>query len=491
MESHPFGVQPSGNIALVAHTSKFNVRLIGLGRLLNKLSDEAIINMLSHLEARDLISLSQSSRILYVFCNHSDLWRDLYLSRWGQDIEFVNTWRDSFARRWHLTNSKNVGELPPLVQPIKIDGVYSNLLHRTWLCSTFNVTAACPGFMKHADIDIVDLEQSLSVTEFVEKYEKPNIPCLFKGLIKSWPAYKKWDFEYLTRFCGEKKFRATSATAPAGAQFTMQQYIQYCHSVKEEAPLYLFERDFGNDLEVDYEVPNYFSKYAEHGSDLFRLLGDQRRPDYRWLIVGPARSGSIFHIDPNQTNAWNACVRGRKKWIFYPRGVSPPGVMSSPDGADVTIPISLGEWLLTFWKFHLDCRNDPDESRRPLEIIAYPGDVLFVPHGYWHMVINLDDCIALTHNYVSTSNLANCLAFLRDKVDQISGVRDRDDAIRPEDMYQTFVNSLTTVLSPDIISGELTRSLIDRKDFKRKGYKRKRIASVIADNVFRFDFSVS
>ena len=53
-------------------------------------------------------------------------------------------------------------------------------------------------------------------------------------------------------------------------------------------------------------------------------------------ITGPARSGSIFHIDPNQTNAWNVCVKGRKKWIFYPPNQCPPGVVSSPDGADVT-----------------------------------------------------------------------------------------------------------------------------------------------------------
>ena len=54
------------------------------------------------------------------------------------------------------------------------------------------------------------------------------------------------------------------------------------------------------------------------------------------ILVGPARSGSIFHIDPNQTNAWNVCVKGRKKWIFYPPSQCPPGVVSSPDGADVT-----------------------------------------------------------------------------------------------------------------------------------------------------------
>ena len=57
-------------------------------------------------------------------------------------------------------------------------------------------------------------------------------------------------------------------------------------------------------------LPRYFSE------DLFAVIGEDR-PNYRWLIVGPARSGSSFHIDPNATSAWNAVVRGRKKWILY------------------------------------------------------------------------------------------------------------------------------------------------------------------------------
>jgi hypothetical protein len=71
------------------------------------------------------------------------------------------------------------------------------------------------------------------------------------------------------------------------------------------------------------------------------------------------------------------------------------------------------------------------------------------------MVINLDDTIALTHNYVSTSNLADCLRFLREKQDQISGVRCRQegvDEVRPETVYSVFVERLRPVLGESLLA---------------------------------------
>jgi Cupin-like domain len=85
------------------------------------------------------------------------------------------------------------------------------------------------------------------------------------------------------------------------------------------------------------------------------------------------------------------------------------------------VPLSTGEWLLSFWDAHLEAKKNLDPKLRPFEAIVEEGEMIFVPHGYWHMVVNLDDCIAITQNYVSTSNLGDCLKFLREKPDQISG----------------------------------------------------------------------
>ena len=162
--------------------------------------------------------------------------------------------------------------------------------------------------------------------------------------------------------------------------------------------------------------------------------------------MGPKRSGSAFHMDPNATHAWNATIVGKKRWIFYPPGVTPPGIFPSRDGDSVMMPISIGEWLLNYYHQHRRQQQQEQQQQQCpiLECTVEPGDVVFVPHGWWHAVINISDGIhvAITHNYVSRSNLPTVLRFLDRKQKQISGCRDREESIKPEFLLEAFQRGL-------------------------------------------------
>ena len=108
----------------------------------------------------------------------------------------------------------------------------------------------------------------------------------------------------------------------------------------------------------------------------------------------------------------------------------PPGVFVSEDQSEVTSPLSIAEWLL---EFHAEAR----QTRGCMEGICEAGEVLHVPSGWWHLVVNLSPSIAITQNFVPQAHLVKVLSFLKDKPDQVSGFK-RDI----HDVYKHFTEKM-------------------------------------------------
>jgi hypothetical protein len=238
-------------------------------------------------------------------------------------------------------------------------------------------------------------------------------PFILTDPVKEWPLQQKWCQDSLLGQYADVIFRAEAVDWP------LKTYVEYMNNNIDESPLYLFDRSFVEkmNLRVARDGGSYWPPEC-FGEDIFTLLGDQR-PDHRWLIIGPERSGSTFHKDPNATSAWNAVIRGSKYWIMFPSSAStppPPGVFVSEDQSEVTSPLSIAEWLLTF---HDEARNTPG----CLEGVCGEGEVLHVPSGWWHLVVNLEPAIAITQNFVPKSHITAAIDFLKNKPEQVSGFK--------------------------------------------------------------------
>ena len=168
----------------------------------------------------------------------------------------------------------------------------------------------------------------------------------------------------------------------------------------DDSPLYIFDGGFGDKggskpLLDDYDVPAYFRE------DLYGIAGEKRRPPYRWVVIGPPRSGSSVHVDPLATSAWNALISGRKRWCLFPpnAGLTKPDL--KPKGVGLTASVTWFRRMYPRTRSHewRVLRNRPV----PMDVVQNPGEIMYVPDGWWHAVLNLEHTVAVTQNVVGSA----------------------------------------------------------------------------------------
>lgn len=179
----------------------------------------------------------------------------------------------------------------------------------------------------------------------------------------------------------------------------LKYFLQYMKNNVDDSPLYVFDGSFDDNLLAkslleDYKVPSYFT------DDLFHLVGEKRRPPYRWFLIGPERSGSSVHIDPLGTSAWNTLLYGRKRWVLFPPG-TPRNIAKGKDviktGEDDEAINYFVDLLPRIKEKYCNTSSaHTGENIQVIEFIQNAGETVFVPGGWWHGVLNLEDTVAVT-----------------------------------------------------------------------------------------------
>jgi len=140
-------------------------------------------------------------------------------------------------------------------------------------------------------------------------------------------------------------------------------------------------------------------------TDLFADLIDaeDERPPYRWILTGPERSGTGLHVDPVGTHAWVTVLEGCKRWVLFPPDTD-RSVIGMPDN-DGGPPIPSVIWFRDYY-------GDALMKACPgaVEVLQHPGETVYVPAGWPHLVLNVGTVVAgegttmttaITHNYAS------------------------------------------------------------------------------------------
>lgn len=427
--SHPLGIKPLGN----AYTAPKNIRSI-IGSF-SPLLDDTIVQILELLDASSLKDIGTTCKFFFAFSRLEELWKNLCIASASAITVWRGTWRSTYLqiKKAH-------------VSVIDCGGLFSDVLHRPFLCAQ---TPLLPYYRNVPIRNEIARFCDLSVEDFTSQWT--DTPFILTNPVRDWPVYRNWSTETMIERYGDVEFQAESVKWP------LRTYVDYMKENQDESPLYLFDHSFVEKMDLRVGNGGQYWPPSCFGKDLFSVLEDQR-PDSRWLIIGPERSGSTFHKDPNATSAWNAVLRGSKYWIMFPTNLNsppPPGVFVSDDQSEVTSPLSIAEWLLGF---HAQARQTPGCR----EGICHEGEVLHVPSGWWHLVVNLDASIAITQNFVPEKHLSNVLDFLKNQPQSISGFGDG-----VSDAYELFVKKMEKY--PDV----LQQGMQGLERLQRGGKKRK------------------
>lgn len=325
--SHPLGLKPLGN----AFISTTDARPGGLG-LFNSLSDELLLDILGLIDSpRDLTCLSQVSKAFYVFARTESLWRDLFLERAKRRLEtWAGSWRETYAVQ--LCGAHDVTQ--ERVRPTRVSDLFSDVLFQPFHCALAPLSSYLPP-TSGASVPIPRITSSSYTTaKFFEEFARPNLPVIIEGETNDWPC-RTWTLDDLRRRWPDRVFQAEAIRTKLGPYTA---YARSCgahtalgrgvavpllpspsllgpttstsaasttevppnpfnpSSVPDECPYYLFDADFASDpiASGEWRVPELLRTGpggTQVEADLFSLLGD-KRPDWRWLIAGPERSGS-------------------------------------------------------------------------------------------------------------------------------------------------------------------------------------------------------
>lgn len=233
---------------------------------------------------------------------------------------------------------------------------------------------------------------------FEENFARQNRPVILEDAAAHWPAMNFWTIDKLEKRFRHDAFIVGSSVRNDRVRMKFKHFVDYMLHQADDSPLYLFEQGIGDHARMK-ELLHDFKVLGPFSTDWFDLLNHDARPPHQWFCIGPRRSGSSLHVDPLGTSAWLALTHGRKRWVLFEPSVK----RTIAIGATVK-PKADEDEAMFYFDFLLPRIKRAHPELHSYEGLQRPGDVIFIPSGWHHAALNVEDSIAITQNFCGSHN---------------------------------------------------------------------------------------
>lgn len=234
----------------------------------------------------------------------------------------------------------------------------------------------------------IDKVDCISPEEFREKYFKPQIPVLIKGLAANTVAGKKWSVKYFRETMGNHMVAvydnrnanssASAFTAP-DMQMRFSDYLDMINQPKHtDLRIFLFNMFRLNPgLKDDFPCPDIFAGSLDKIGHMF---------------FGGKDTAARMHYDMDMSNVLHTHFGGRKRVVLV-----------APEYSELL-------YRLPFNTYSLVDVHNPDYKNYPAlqlvkgyDFILEPGDSLFMPGGYWHHMTYLGGGFSISYRKIANT----------------------------------------------------------------------------------------